>query len=49
MSSTIADDARPEAEVVEEVRQMVCDNFDDVMEVHIHNKTDVSQAVYLEK
>ena len=28
----VADDARPEAEVVEEVRQMVCDNLDDVME-----------------
>jgi hypothetical protein len=32
MAPGIADDARPEAEVVEEVRQMVCDNFDDVME-----------------
>jgi len=32
MTPGIADDARPEAEVVEEVRQMVCDNFDDVIE-----------------
>jgi len=32
MAPGVADDARPEAEVVEEVRQMVCDNLDDVME-----------------